>query len=299
MEYKDYYRTLGVPRDADSAAIRSAYRKLARELHPDRNPDDPAAEERFKEVAEAYEVLGDPRKRARYDRVGRGWDGRPPGPGAGGQRVSPQDLDDILGQSGFSDFFEALFGRGAGRPAGGRPGGGAARRGGDLRQTVPVTLEEAARGTERLVNVGGRRIEVKIPPGVRSGSKVRVRGEGGAAPAGGGAKGDLFLIIDVLPHARFSRAGDDLTVRVPVPLWTLALGGEVDVETLDGRIHLAIPEGTRPGRRFRLAGRGLPSLRDPARKGDLFALVEAELPEDLDEEERAFLARMRERRAGA
>lgn len=333
MDYKDYYKILGVPRTADEKAIRRAYRKLAKESHPDLHPGDAAAAQRFKDVAEAYEVLGDADKRAKYDKFGAAWrdaeragaadgfdwsqwGGAPGGrrPGGGGARsnvrnLSPEDLEAIFGQGGgggFSDFFESLFGgsqsggQGGGAQGGRRARPGAAQqqaqlsRGADLEAAVPISLAEAFSGTARQLNVDGRRIEVRIPPGVKTGSKVRVRGEGQAGQAGAG---DLYLIVEVTPDARFERDGDDLRGRVKVPLYTALLGGEVIVATLAGPAHLTIPPETRNGQRFRLAGKGMPQLRAPETRGDLFVTVEVELPRDLTDDERRLLGELAALRA--
>jgi len=303
LEYKDYYQILGVPRDADEKAIRRAFRKLARQHHPDVNPDDPAAEARFKDVAEAYEVLGDAQKRATYDRFGHAWQGHQRTGGTPGgfdwgrwtegrpnvSHTTVQDLSDLFGEGGlegFSDFFEALFGRGAGAaPA-------RERRGHDLRHPVRITLEEACHGAVRTVNKDGRRLEVSIPPGVATGSKVRVRGEGGHG-AGGGPAGDLYLQVEVLPDARFERRGSDLHTTVEVPLTTAVLGGEVRVPSLAGDVRLSVPPETRNGRRFRLSGKGMPKLGAAEERGNLFVTVTVRLPTRLSDEERALFERLR------
>lgn len=339
MDYKDYYKILGVPRTADDKAIRRAYRKLAKESHPDLHPDDAAASQRFKDVAEAYEVLGDADKRAKYDKFGAAWrqseraggadgfdwsqwGGAPGGrragaPGGGRTNVrnlSPEDLEAIFGRGGgggFSDFFESLFGGGMGGGMGGGAGddaqagrrsrvGGSRQaamppRGGDLEAAVPITLAEAYGGTARQLQLDGRRIEVRIPPGVKTGSKVRVRGEGQPGQAGAG---DLFLIVEVQPDPRFQRDGDDLRAAVKVPLYTALLGGEAAVPMPDGSssARLTIPPETRNGQRFRLSGKGMPKLRAPDTRGDLFVTVDVELPRDLTDEERSMfetLAKLR------
>ncbi len=316
MQYKDYYKTLGVPRDADEKTIKRAYRKLARELHPDVNPDDQAAEDRFKEVSEAYEVLSDPAKRSKYDRFGAEWKqyeragqaggfdwGRWAAQGAPGQTRTVQDVSDIFGEGGFSDFFETLFGGMRAAPGGGpgrsrmRRGPAAPARGRDIEQAVRISLDEAFRGTSRLVSKDGRRLEVRIPAGVRSGSRVRMRGEGLPAPTGG-SPGDLYLVVDVADDPRFERDGDDLKAALPLPLTTAVLGGEARVETLDGAVTMTIPAGTQNGRRFRLRGKGMPRLGQTEERGDLFVRVQVELPEDLSDEEREIFERLRELRSG-
>lgn len=303
MEYKDYYKILGVDKNADQKEIKKAYRRLARQYHPDVNPGDKAAEARFKEINEANEVLADLEKRRKYDELGHNYQrwqqaGGQPGSFDWGQwmggapdgvRVeyrSADDLSGMFGGAGFSDFFEAIFGgMGAGARRGRAAEQPAARR--DLQQEVEITLEEAFRGTQRLMDVDGKRLEVKIPAGVRTGSKVRMAGEGPAATRGG-TRGDIYLVIKVLPHATFERRGDDLHCEVQVGLFPALLGGEVRVPTLAGPVLLRIPAGTQSGRQFRLTGQGMPRLRSEER-GDLYAKVRVMLPEKLSDREQALV----------
>jgi len=304
MDYKDYYKILGVDKNADEKEIKKAYRRLARQFHPDMNPGDKAAEARFKEINEANEVLSDPEKRRKYDELGtnyqrwqqagaqgNGFDWSQWMTGApGGTRVEYADFDDIFGgNSGFSDFFEAIFGgasmRGAPRGTGTRGRVSAAPR--DIEQEVEITLEEAFRGTQRLMEVDGRRLEVKIPAGVKTGSKVRMAGEG---PASGrsGARGDIYLVIRVLPHPTFERRGDDLHCEAPVDLFTALLGGEVRVPTFAGPVVLRIPPSTQSGRSFRLTQQGMPKLRS-TEHGDLYVKVRVMLPEKLTDREQQLV----------
>ena len=300
MEYKDYYRILGVPRTASTKDIKRAYRKLARQYHPDVNPGDKAAEEKFKEINEAYEVLSDPEKRKKYDALGADWQrwqqagGRSQdfdwsqwAAGPGGQRVyvhygSPEDLEDLFGeQSPFSDFFTSIFGGGVSSRTARRP---VPRRGRDVEHPITITLEEAYHGTRRLLQIGDRRIEAKIPPGVRTGSRVRLAGQGEPG-RNGGAAGDLYLVIQVTPHPTFEREGDDLYVEIPVDIYTAVLGGEVRVPTLDGAVMLKIPPQTQAGKTFRLSGKGMPRLNDPRSHGDLYARVKLVLPDKMSDKE--------------
>ena len=296
MEYRDYYKILGVEKNASTDEIKKAYRKLARRYHPDVNPGDHEAENRFKEINEASEVLADPDKRAKYDQLGSSWHAYQRGGGGGAgfdwsQWVSSTDggyvdLNDFLNNSGaqrqgrggsFSDFFEAIFGgMGQARPT--------PRQGQDYNQQVEVTLEEAFKGTSRILRIGGRRIEVKIPKGGKTGTKVRVRGEG-APGQHGGAKGDLYLEIKVQPHPTFERVEDDLYTELPVDLYTAVLGGEAIVPTFKGKVKLKIPHETQSGRTFRLKGQGMPRLKQPDERGDLYAKVMVRLPEALTDEE--------------
>jgi curved DNA-binding protein len=312
MEYKDYYQILGVDRNASEKEIKKAYRRLARKHHPDVNPGDEKAEERYKALNEAHEVLTDPEKRRKYDQLGASWQqwqrmGRDPGgfdwgqwsaraPGGGRVHVEYGDLGDLFGDAfgggGFSDFFEAVFG-GMGRQGPQvRTGTRQARprRGQDYEQLVEITLEETFSGTKRVLEKNGRRIEVKIPPGVKTGSKVRIAGEG--APGIGGAPGDLYLKVTVLPHKVFERKGDDLYCEVPVDLYTVILGGETNVPTLEGVVSLKIPPETQEGRTFRLKGQGMPQLRDSNKRGDLYAKVKVVLPKSLSAKEKALFGEL-------
>ena len=342
MANKDYYEILGVKRSASDKDIKQAYRRLARKHHPDLNPGDKAAEARFKDINEAYEVLSEPASRKKYDQFGANWKyadkmGQPPPPGGGGpgqgewttwdmggaQGASGVNFEDV---GGFGDIFEVITGR---RGRGGRAGGfGArARRGEDVEQPVEVTLEEAYEGTTRLLQTHSvescptckgagmvqnlpcatcqgsgqimrpRRLEVKIPPGVTTGSRVKIAGEGSPG-SGGGARGDLYLVTHVKPHPRFQRKGDDLYTDLEVPLADMVLGGEVQVPTVKGKVILKVPPRTQNGKSFRLSGMGMPHLGG-AGKGDLYAKAEVVLPTDLTEKEQKLFEEIREsRRSG-
>lgn len=298
MEFQDYYATLGVPRTASEKEIRSAFRKLARQFHPDVNPGKPEAEAQFKRINEAYEVLSDPEKRTRYDQLGAHWkdyaNQPPPPPPPDGQAyqyrtASPEDLEDLFGEGQpFSDFFETFFGGGGpARPP--RPSPGS-----DLEYPVEVSLAEVYRGTTRILQLqlpDGqlRRLEVKIPAGVEDGSRIRIAGQGSPG-RNGGPSGDLYLVTSILPDERFERDGDDVHTRVHASLAAMLLGGEVHVPTPDGRrLALTIPPRTQDGRQFRLRGQGLPHLGSADRKGDLHAEVHVHLPERLSDTERDLL----------
>jgi len=298
MEYKDYYKILGVGKNATADEIKKAYRKLAHKFHPDVNPGNKKAEERFKEINEANEVLTDPKKRAKYDHLrtnyhewqqrgvpgGFDW-GRWTGGFPGRSRVEYGDpLDDLFGSGGFSDFFNAVFG-GAGVGSSGPHS--PHRRGKDYTQPVDITLEEAYTGTTRILHVDDKRLEVRIPPGVKIGSRVRVRGKGGAGRAGG-PSGDLYLKINIVPHKVLQRQGDDLHCDVSVDLYTLVLGGSIPVPTLTGSLTLRIPPETQNGRTFRLRGQGMPALGKKNALGSLFVKVQVKLPQSLSEKENAL-----------
>ncbi len=313
MAKRDYYDVLGVGRTATEKEIRQAYRKLARKYHPDVNPSDKTAEAKFKEIGEAYEVLVDKEKRAKYDRFGHNWQqmadqeeaARRAGFGGAGFGARPGGFTwqtrsgpDVGEFEGFSDILEQIL-QGS---AGGRRTGFRTRThpmsGEDLEHPVEIGLAEAITGTTRLLQVEGpesRRLEVKIPAGVRDGSRVRIAGEGGAGMRGG-PRGDLYLVISIRPDPNFERQGDDLYTEVPVPLATLMLGGEIHVPTPKGtRLALRIPPETQNGKQFRLAGQGVPHLGTSGR-GDLYARVKAVLPTDLTPREKQLfqeLARLR------
>ncbi len=347
MEYQDYYKTLGVGRTASQAEIRKAFRKLARELHPDRNPGDPTAERRFKAVNEANEVLSDPEKRRQYDTLGANWEAYSrAGAGAAGNPFSGAAGNPFAGfagapgnvrfefhggdAAGFSDFVRTFFAGGAepaGQQAGGRgrrgglddilsrlrfesagadAGASAGLRGGPfgysdelgemsgnghpapIEAEVDLSLEEAFHGTERLVQVDGKRLEVKVPRGVETGSRIRLRGKGGGS---GAAARDLYLVTRVRPHPVFTRSGSDLTREVPVTLAEAMLGAEVPVETLKGRVLLTLPPGTQNGRTFRLTGQGMPKLKGTG-DGDLYVKVKVVLPSKLDAKAREAAERL-------
>jgi curved DNA-binding protein len=290
MDYKDYYKILGVARDASESEIRKAYRKLALQFHPDKNPGSKQAEERFKEINEAYQVLSDAKKRAHYDRLGDSYsrwqtNGQPGnfnwddfvsrGRGSGGTRVDYSDIEDMFGGGGFSDFFSTIFGMGG---MGARTNPQAQ----GYQQPVQISLEEAYNGTTRQLQAEKRKMQVRIPAGVKTGSKVRV--------AGAGPQGlDLYLVIDVRDDERYERDGYDIHTTASVDIFTAILGGEADVETLGGRIKLNIPAGTQPEQVFRLAGRGMPHLKDAKAKGDLFVKLKVQIPKYLSSKQRELL----------
>jgi curved DNA-binding protein len=303
--YKDYYDVLGVSRNASEKDIKKAFRKLARQYHPDVNPGDKQAEDRFKELNEAYEVLSDSEKRARYDQLGgqyqqwqhmggQGsvpWDDLLRQAGMRGQTTdTAYDFSGDLGGSGFSDFFDMLFG-GGGRARQSRSSQRAPIRGQDTEHVVTISLGEALTGTERRLTVDGKRYTVKIPAGARSGTRVRLGGKGQTGYAGG-QPGDLYLVVDVLDDPHFERKEDDLYGDCTIDVYTAVLGGEVSVPTLDGAVKLKIPAGTQSGQKFRLAGKGMPRLRSPQQRGDLYVTALIQVPTNLSQDERQLFERL-------
>jgi curved DNA-binding protein len=293
--YRDYYEILGVSRDADEEEIRRTYRRLARQYHPDVNRE-PGAEDRFKEISEAYEVLRDPEKRERYDRLGADWR-------AGDDVTAGAGFDDVFGggfggfsdgggtrvefgTGEFSDFFESLFGqRGAPRTA---AGGG---RGGDQEALIELTLEEAAIGGERRITLGdGREYRVNIPAGVRDGQRIRLAGEGGRG-RGDGPPGDLYLRVRLRPHKLFRLEGRDVYVDLPLAPWEAALGATVEVPTLRGNARVKVPAGSSCGRRLRVRGEGMPAKRG---NGDLYANVRIDVPPKPSKKERSLFQQLAE-----
>jgi len=324
MDYKDYYQILGVDKKATTKEIKKSYRKLARKYHPDVNPDNKAAEDKFKDINEAYEVLSDDDKRSKYDRFGSDWrqfersGGRAqdfnwsqwasqPGGQGRSRTVSPEEFEQMFGGGGmgggFSDFFETLFGgrrrarqSSAGFGQGQQFGQSFSQRGQDIEHEVEISLEEAFYGATRTLQwEDGRTIEPKIPRGVKTGSKIRLSGKGQPG-VGGAADGDLFLRIKVSPNSLYERNGDDLKVSVRIDLFTAMLGGKTTVNTLDRTVNLSIPPETTNDKQFRLRGLGMPKLRQPEERGDLYATVKVLLPNDLSEEERELVAQWQELR---
>jgi curved DNA-binding protein len=333
MDFKDYYSTLGVAKTATDKEIKQAYRKRARKFHPDVNPGDKSAEMRFKEINEAYEVLGDPAKRRKYDELGANWrayeqagaggagfdpsqfggwtvdfgGGRGTGPGAGFRTMTEDEMREMFGEEHpFSDFFQTFFG-GAAAGESTRRGRGARSRGPrpgrDVEQEIELGLEDAYHGTMRRLSIKqdghARTVDVRIPPGVSDGSRVRVSGEGEMG-AGGGQSGDLYLRIRLAPHPRFERKGRDLYTRVTVPLTTAVLGGEAEVPTFSGKaLRLKVPPTTQNGQVFRLRGHGMPVAGKPNEHGDLYATIDVQLPRSLTPEQRKHFEELQRLEKGA
>src|SRR5437870_691996 len=328
VDYKDYYKILGVSKDASEKEIKQAYRKLARKYHPDVNPDNKEAEAKFKEINEANEVLSDPEKRRKYDELGAnwrmyeqqaasggagapfgGWNVNVGGAPGGFRTVTPEQMREMFGDADpFSDFFHTFFGgameqdeESARRGTRSRR---ASRQGRDVERELELSLEDAFHGTTRRLSIKhdghARTVDVRIPAGVGDGSRVRISGEGESG-TGGAASGDLYLRVRLAPHPLFERKGRDLYVKVPLAVTTAVLGGEVEVATISGKpVRLKIPALTQNGQVFRLKGYGVPAVGKSEEKGDAYARVEIQLPTQLSPEEREhYEALAKPREAGA
>jgi curved DNA-binding protein len=297
MEYKDYYSVLGVDKKASQEEIRKAYRKLAVKYHPDKNQGNKAAEDKFKEISEANEVLSDPEKRKQYDQLGANWKqyqhaGFDPSNHAnrGGQRYTYRtggDDPDFFG-SGFSDFFQSFFG--GGRSSYGGGGVDFENPENDLAGEVPVSLEEAYHGTERIINANGQRIKVKIKPGVYDGLKLKVKGKGQKGSFG--KAGDLYLTIRLLTTPGYERRGNDLHMEAPLDMFKALLGGKQEISTLSGKINITIPEGTQNGKVVRLKGKGMPAYGKSDEHGDLYVKLMVQLPQRLTEEQKELFGKL-------
>jgi curved DNA-binding protein len=315
MDYKDYYKILGVEKNATKDDIKRAYRKLAKRYHPDKNPGDKKAEEKFKEINEANEVLSDTGKKARYDQISNSfsswqqaggtpgsfrWEDLFGGAQTGRTRVEVNDLGDIFGEmGGFSDFFRTFFGGTGGRRSttnqrGPRRQYAQPSQPKNYQQQLTISFHEAFHGTSRVIQLNETKIEVKIPAGSKTGTKVRVAGVGPKVSRGG--QGDLYLVIKVATDDRFKRKGDNLYTKKHTDLYTSVLGGEIEVETMAGKVLLKIPAGTQQGQTFRLSEKGMPKLKQKKSFGDLFVKLIIDIPKKLSDEQRELFKKLRKTR---
>ena len=310
MAFIDYYKVLGLDRSATQVDIRKAYRRLAKQYHPDINANDPRAQERFQEINEANEVLSDPEKRKRYDEYGEHWThaeeyeaqrrqyeqqyggGQQYGGFGGFGGFSFGGFGDFTRSEGntgrFSDFFEQLFGGAGHRSTRQQP-----MRGPDYEAELHLTLRDAAETHKQVLSVNGKSIRVTIPAGVADGQRLKLRGHGGEAPQGG-TRGDLYITFRIAPDNTFTRSGDDLYIRTALPLTTAVLGGEVNVPTLTGDVRMKVGAGTQPGGKMRLRGKGMPKYKKETERGDLIVTFDVHIPETLTDEQRALYMRLQQ-----
>jgi curved DNA-binding protein len=300
VDYKDYYKILGVDKKASQDEIKKAYRVLAVKHHPDKNPDNKAAEEQFKLANEANEVLGNPEKRKKYDELGENWQqyekqgnqqgGNPFGDNQGGQyRYQSNENDDFGGQSDFSDFFEQFFSGGA-RNGDGRTQN---RKGGDYETEMEITLEEAYQGTSRTIQVDGEKLRITTKPGSYNDQQLRIKKKG-AKGSSEDNRGDLFVRIKVKNHSDFIRKGDDLYYTQSVDLYTAVLGGEVLVNTLSGQVKIKIAEGTQNGKSIRLKGKGMPIYDKKDVFGNFYLGIKVQIPDKLTDKQRELFEQLKE-----
>lgn len=300
MEYKDYYKILGVDKKASQDDVKKAYRKLAVKFHPDKNPGDKKAEEKFKEINEANDVLSDPAKRKKYDDLGENWQSQGQGfPNDFGQQSRRRQGGQQFyssEESQFSDFFESVFGSGAGGGFGGstKQRGRMQRQGDDHQAETTITLEEAFNGTSRQVNLANQTLNLKLKPGIADGQILRMKEKGGPG-MNGGPNGDLFITIHVQKHPRFERKGDDLYFDQPLDAYTAILGGKLAVQTIDKTIKINIPEGTDSDKVFRLKEMGMPEYSNPKQRGDSYVSVHIVVPKNLSSEDKEILAKLAKR----
>lgn len=306
MEYKDYYKILGVDKKATEAEIKKAYRKLAVQYHPDKNQGNKEAEDKFKLINEAHEVIGDPEKRKKYDELGENWNkfGQQGagdwssafggGTGKGRSQQYQGDFNDLFGQgNGFSDFFETFFGRGGGK----RSGQQTHFKGQDYETEMEVTLEEVFQGASRIIRVGDEKLRISVKPGAYDGQLLRIKGKG-AAGSSAQHRGDLYVRIRVKPNDTFHRKGDDLEMIQIVDLYSAVLGGDVLVKSISGTVKMKIPSGTQNGKTFRIKGKGMPVYDRSDQYGDLYVQIQVSLPKSLGKEEKQLFEQLKELQQG-
>lgn len=306
MNYKDYYKILGVEKDASGKDIKKAFRKLAGKYHPDKNPDNKAAEEKFKEINEANEVLSDPDKRKKYDTLGSNWEAYQQGggdwqqydrqtrPGGGQTYYYEGDPSEFFGGGGqgFSSFFERFF---ADESSGGRGGFRGSQRavhpGQDVEAALPITLLEAYQGSKRTFEINGKKLRITVKPGAYNGQKLRLKGKGQPS-RGGGPAGDLYIVLQLQPDRRFEIDGDNLIHNTKVDLYTAILGGKINIPTLTGRVSVNIPKGTQGDKVLRLKGKGMPKYGKTGQFGELLVKFKLDLPKNLSAEEEVLFKKL-------
>ena len=307
MNYKDYYKILGVSKNATEKEIKKAYRRLAKKYHPDNNKGNKASEEKFKEINEANEVLSDPEKRKQYDTLGENWQNYQQGGGDwrqyaqqhgnGGGRTfhfegDPSEFFGGGGSGDFSSFFETFFGQGrGGQFTGSRQR--APRKGQDVTATLPITLLEAYEGSKRTFEWKGKKMRISIKPGTKDGQKLRIKGKGEPSRSGG-PNGDLYIIMKIQPDPRFEREGDNLKYTANVDLYTAVLGGKIEIPTMTGRVKINIPKGSETGKIVRLKGKGMPKNASKTQFGDLLVQLKVNIPKNLSSEEEALFKKLQE-----
>ncbi len=309
MDFKDYYKILGLEKGADAAAVKKAYRKLAAKYHPDKNPGKKSAEDKFKEINEAHEVLADPVKRQRYDQLGSAWNEQGSNPGGfsqesrgragGGQShtFTQDDLADMFGGGGQSgDFFETFFGGGGmrGRPAGARGRWSEKPRpipGNEYQADVEISLEEAFQGAKKIIDLNEKKLRLQFKPGIAEGKVIKLAGKGGQGQ-NGGPDGDFYLRIHVAPHPLLERRGDDLHTTLPLETQDAVIGKQIEIKTLKGGVKLKVPAMTENGKVFRLKGQGMPVYDKAGEFGDLYVTASLQLPKDMTPAELDFFRQM-------
>lgn len=292
MEYIDYYKVLGVDKNASTKEIKKAYRKLARKYHPDLNPDDKAAQNKFQQVNEAHEVLSDPEKRKKYDKYGKDWEqaeafesARARQGQSGKQRSGRWQSAEGFGGGGFSDFFESMFGGGGGASFGGRSRGRARFKGQDYNAELQLNLREVYKTHKRTLTIDGKKIRLTIPAGVEDEQTIKIKGHGGPG-VNGGPSGDLYITFNIINNTSFRREGKNLYKTVGLDLYTAVLGGEITVETFDSKVKLKVPPGTQSGTKVKLKEKGFPVYKREGQHGDLYLSYEVKVPEKLSEKEK-------------
>lgn len=293
MDYKDYYKVLGVDKKASQEDIKKTYRKLAVKFHPDKNPGDKKSEEKFKEINEAYDVLGDAEKRKKYDDLGENWQQyqQRGAPNNNQQYYNPQGGSPFGGEGGFSDFFESFFGGGSSGFGGSRQRSTRKVKGEDYQAETTITLEEAFHGTTRQINLSTQKLNLKLKPGIADGQILRMK-EKGAPGINGGPDGDLFITIHIQKHHLYERKGDDLYFDQPLDAYTAILGGKLSVQAIDKPLNINIPAGTDSGKTFRLKGMGMPHEKDATQRGDSYVRVMITVPKHLSAEDRRVLEQL-------